>query len=391
MPQAISPTGLGATRSTGPCPRGRPHDDVVARGDETQQLMTIGTFARMAQLSPKALRLYDELGLLTPAAVDSHSGYRYYRPAQLERARLISLLRRLGLPLAAIGAVLDLPPREAAAVVEAHRTHLAAQTAERERLAALVIDQLTGGHRAPAGPGASGTESAAGLRYASRTSPGLVRRTNEDVAYAGPHVLAVADGVSGPAGRAASTAAVGALLGWRPTGAVLESLAATVRSVQQAVRGVAAQGEAVTTLTALLRAGTDRVVVVHIGDTRAYVLRRGTLVQLTRDHTRVQSLVDEGVLAPEEAAAHPERALLTRALTASGHDLPDVSTHDVVPGDRYLLASDGLTAVVPTSGLRDMLATVTEPHDAVDALVAAAHEAGAPDNIACVIADVVTP
>jgi protein phosphatase len=365
----------------------------VAREDETQQLMTIGAFARMAQLSPKALRLYDELGLLPPAAVDSHSGYRYYRPTQLERARLISLLRRLGLPLAAIGAVLDLPSREAAAVIEAHRTQLAAQTAERERLAALLIDHLTGDHRAPAEAvsDARGTEAAAGLRYASRTAVGLVRRTNEDAAYAGPHVLAVADGVSGPAGRAASAAAVGALLAWRPTGAVLESLAATVRSVQQAVRRVAAEGEAVTTLTAVLRAGAGRNVILHIGDTRAYVLRRGRLVQLTRDHTRVQSFVDEGTLAPEEAAAHPERALLTRALTASGHDLPDVSIHDAAPADRYLLASDGLTAVVPTGELRDVLATAQEPHDAVNALVAAAHQAGAPDNIACVVADVVTP
>src|SRR5690606_26246227 len=131
-------------------------------------------------------------------------------------------------------------------------------------------------------------------------------------------------------------------------------------------RSVTAEGEAVTTLTALLRAGAGRIVLVHIGDTRAYVLRRGVLVQLTRDHTRVQSLVDEGTLGPEEAAAHPERTLLTRALTASGHDLPDISTHDAAPGDRFLLASDGLTAVVPPSGLRDVLATVQEPHDAVD-------------------------
>jgi protein phosphatase len=347
------------------------------------ELVTIGAFARMARLTAKALRLYGELGLLPPAAVDSDTGYRYYRPSQLRRARLIGQLRELGMPLARIGEVLTLAPPDAAAVVEAHRAELATRTAERDRLARLLVDHLIG----------KGADMTTTLRYAGRTDIGLVRTSNEDAVHAGPEVLAVADGVRGAAGGAASAAAVGALVGWTPRGDLLEALATWVRAAEQAVRDVAAGGssggDAVTTLTALLLAGDSRFALVHIGDTRAYVLRRGELTQLTHDHSHVQSLVDTGALTQEAAWTHPQRALLSRALTGGGADRPDVSTHDMLPADRYLLASDGLTAVVPGARLRDVLAAESGPEAAVEALIAAAHRAGAPDNIACVVADVV--
>lgn len=342
------------------------------------ELVTIGAFARMARLTAKALRLYDELGLLPPAAVDSGSGYRYYRAEQVDQARLIGWLRRLGMPLARIGEVLALAPDGAAAAVEAHRAQLAAQTAERDRLAELLVEYLSGRR--------------ADLRFAARSDIGLLRATNEDAVHAGPYVLAVADGMSGPAGARASAAAVGALRTWEPAGDLLDRLATWVRATEQAVREAAgAGGDAVTTLTAWLRTGPDRFALLHIGDTRAYVLRRGRLTQLTRDHTHVQSLVDSGRLDADEATGHPQRALLSRALTGGGTDRPDVATHDLHPGDRYLLASDGLTALVPAAQLRDLLAGVPEPAGAVDALVAAAHRVGAPDNIACVVADVQAP
>ena len=343
-----------------------------------EELLTIGAFARVTRLTAKALRLYDQLGLLPPAAVDSDNGYRYYRPDQVDRARLVGWLRRMGLPLARIGEVLALPPDQAAAAVQAHRAELATQAAERDRLAGLLVDHLNGRR--------------ADMRFAARRDTGLVRTTNEDAAYAGPNLLAVADGISGPAGAAASAAAIDALRSWGPAGNLLESLAAQVRAAEEAVRSAAGgAGESATTLTAWLRTGPDRFALLHIGDTRAYVLRRGSLTKLTRDHTYVQSLVDSGVLTEREAAAHPQRALLSRALTGGGGDQPDVSTHDIQPADRYLLASDGLTAVVPAAELRDALLAATEPADAVDALVAAAHGAGAPDNIACVVADVLAP
>ncbi len=343
------------------------------------ELLTIGAFARLARLSPKALRLYDELGLLQPAAVDSDTGYRYYRPGQAQRARLIGALRRLGLPLADIGELVDAPPAVAAAALEAYRAQLAAQTAQRDRLAAFLVEHLTG----------KGADVTTGMRYASRTETGLVRETNEDAAFAGPDVLAVADGMRGPVGQAASAAAITAVQAWKADGDLLGSVAALVGSVEQAVRDVDAGGDAVTTLTALLRGGGDRLAILHIGDTRAGVLRRGAFTRLTIDHTYVQSLVDAGSLSPEEAATHPQRALLTRALTGRGGAEPDVSTHDMIAGDRFLLASDGLTVTVPEAQLRDILAAAPGPEDAVAALVEAAYRAGAPDNVACVVADVV--
>ena len=109
------------------------------------KLLTIGEFARAARLSPKALRLYDELGLLRPFRVDEWSGYRYYAPAQLERARLVAWLRRLGMPLAQIGAVVESPPAEAAASVAAFLRVTEADFAERQRLAQFLISYLSEG------------------------------------------------------------------------------------------------------------------------------------------------------------------------------------------------------------------------------------------------------
>ncbi len=346
-----------------------------------QELLTIGAFARATKLTPKALRLYAELGLLTPAAVDSDSGYRYYRPAQADRARLIAWLRDLDMPLARIAEVLELSGEAAALAVRAHQARLAEQNRRRDRLAVLLIEHLTG----------RGAEMTTQLRYAGRTDQGLVRPGNEDAVHIGRDVLAVADGMSGPVGHEVSAAAVAALAAWRPSGDLLESLAQTVRSVEQAVRDAAAGTDGGTTLTGLLRTADGRLALVHIGDTRAYRLRRGQLVQLTRDHSHIQSQVDDGTLTPEEAMTHPQRALLSRALTGSGADQPDIATHDLHAGDRYLLASDGLTAVVPGDEIRQVLAGASDPGEAVEALIAAAHRAGAPDNIACVVADAVAP
>jgi serine/threonine protein phosphatase PrpC len=140
-----------------------------------------------------------------------------------------------------------------------------------------------------------------------------------------------------------------------------------------------------TTLTALLWTGS-RLALVHIGDSRAYLLRGGALFRITHDHTVVQSLVDEGRLTAEEAVTHPQRALLLKALTTG---TPDLRLHDAEPGDRYLLCSDGLSAVVPDPAIRDLLAAAPAPDTAVHTLVDAANTAGGPDNVSCVVADVV--
>jgi protein phosphatase len=149
----------------------------------------------------------------------------------------------------------------------------------------------------------------------------------------------------------------------------------------------------------------SRLALVHIGDTRAYLFRDGGLFQVTHDHSVTQSMVDAGRLTPEEAASHPQRSLLLRAVGASAAEVartgvaeeharmagtPDLSLLDARPGDRYLITSDGLTSVVPDSVIRETLAAAgLSPADAIRRLIALANEAGGPDNIALALADVV--
>jgi serine/threonine protein phosphatase PrpC len=127
---------------------------------------------------------------------------------------------------------------------------------------------------------------------------------------------------------------------------------------------------------------------VHIGDTRAYLLRGGELFRLTQDHTYVQSLVDQGRLTPAEAYAHPRRALLVRALGAGAQVEADLALRTALVGDRYLLCSDGLSAVLGQEALHGALAAA-DPEAAAGHLVDLAYAEGAPDNLACVVADVV--
>lgn len=362
----------------------------ISRGDRVGTL-TIGAFAKACRLSPKALRLYDELGLLRPALVDPDTGYRYYAVGQLERARLVAWLRRLGMPLAEIREVCRLHDRDSTAAareIRAYWARVEAATAVRRDLAAFLVDHLT------ADSDESGKDTAMPeLRYSAHSETGRVRPANQDTAYAGTRLLAVADGF-GPAGAPASSAAVEALrfldTDEIPAGGVLNLLEDAVRGAAQAVQDVADGSDGIgTTLTALLWTGS-RLALVHIGDSRAYLLRDGELFLITHDHTVVQSMIDEGRLTPEEAVSHPQRSFLLKALTGDGtQTIPDLRLHDTHPGDRYLLCSDGLSAVVPEPRIRELLTSPAAPDETVQALVGAANEAGGPDNVSCVVADVV--
>ena len=349
-------------------------------------LLTIGTFARAAGLTPKALRLYDRLGLLTPAAVDPESGYRLYDPGQVGAARVIAQLRRIDMPLAEIRTVCALEPGAAAAAVTAYWQRVSAGTAHRARLASLLVEHLSGR--------TTGMSDTMIVRSAARSEIGQVRSTNQDHAYADARLLAVADGGGGPAGSAASAAAIDALrtleLADAPLSASLTVLAGAVADVDRAVHAAATGGdEPITTLTALVRRGSQ-LALVHIGDTRAYLLRGGDLVQLTQDHTWVQAQVDAGRLGRDEVDGHPQRALLVRALGAGGPAVEaDLALRTALPGDRYLLCSDGLSAVVGRAALENALNAGLDPEHTVDELVRLAQAAGAPDNIACVVADFV--
>jgi protein phosphatase len=144
-----------------------------------------------------------------------------------------------------------------------------------------------------------------------------------------------------------------------------------------------------TTVTALLRSGS-RLGLVHIGDTRAYLVRDGEVFQITRDHTLVQSLLDEGKITEDEAPSHPQRMLLLRAIDGQHRHEPDLQFHEAQVGDRYLLSSDGLHATVPADAVAGVLLTVADPEQAAADLIALAIDRGAPDNVTCIVADIVT-
>ncbi len=236
------------------------------------------------------------------------------------------------------------------------------------------------------------------LHYALRSDVGLLREGNEDSAYVGPRLLAIADGMGGhAAGEVASAVAIGAIAPLDKQHltsgeAMLTALSRAVAAARDTLHEMSVSDPAVegmgTTLTALMWAGPE-VAVCHIGDSRAYLLRDGDLYQITRDHTLIQSLVDEGRLSPAAAANHPQRSLIMRALQGSTEAEPDLAIHEALLGDRYLLCSDGLTDVVGDEDVHQVLSTVADAEEAVNHLIALAIRNGGPDNITCIVADVV--
>jgi serine/threonine protein phosphatase PrpC len=236
------------------------------------------------------------------------------------------------------------------------------------------------------------------LHYALRSDVGLLREGNEDSAYAGPRLLAIADGMGGhAAGEVASAVAIAAIApldrqNLTDSEEMLNALAAAVAAARNTLHEMSVSDPAVegmgTTLTALLWAGA-KVAVCHIGDSRAYLLRDGDLYQITRDHTLIQSLVDEGRLSPAAAANHPQRSLIMRALQGSTDADPDLAMHDALLGDRYLLCSDGLTDVVGDESVHEVLSGIPDASQAVNQLIALAIRNGGPDNITCIVADAI--
>jgi len=234
------------------------------------------------------------------------------------------------------------------------------------------------------------------LRYAARSDTGLIRAINEDSGYAGPRLLVIADGVGGhAAGEVASSVAVASMAALdedSPGGDLLERLSAAVTNANGYLRDMVHGDPDLkgmgTTLTALLRAGS-RLGLVHVGDSRAYLLRGKTLQQLTHDHTFVQTLVDEGRITAEEADHHPQRNLITNSLDGREDIELDLSVRETKAGDRYLLCSDGLSGVVSEETLRDTLLDEADTDVVVERLVDLALKGGGPDNVTAIVADVV--
>ncbi|GFG53380.1 serine/threonine protein phosphatase [Mycolicibacterium agri] len=232
------------------------------------------------------------------------------------------------------------------------------------------------------------------LRYAARSDRGLVRANNEDSVYAGARLLALADGMGGhAAGEVASQLVIAALAHLdddEPGGDLLSKLEEAVREGNAAIAAhVEADPELEgmgTTLTAILFDG-NRLGLVHIGDSRGYLLRDGELTQITKDDTFVQTLVDEGRITAEEAHSHPQRSLIMRALT--GHEVePTLIMREARAGDRYLLCSDGLSDPVSQDTILEAL-QIPDVAESADRLIELALRGGGPDNVTVVVADVI--
>jgi protein phosphatase len=231
------------------------------------------------------------------------------------------------------------------------------------------------------------------FRYAARSDVGLVRSGNEDSGYASDTLLIVADGMGGHVAGEMASATVTAIIAGLPIADsedVLTQLADAVDDAQLEMRHIIAerpdfQGMG-TTVTAVCWQG-DRASIAHVGDSRAYMLRDGQLLRLTKDHTYVQTLVDAGQITAEEAATHRRRNLLIRAIDGVNTVEPDLSIREVYPNDRIMLCTDGLSGVLRDDEIQALLSR-SDPPGAVTSLVDAAIERGAPDNVTCVVADV---
>ena len=232
------------------------------------------------------------------------------------------------------------------------------------------------------------------LRYAALSDVGRVRKDNQDSGYAGEHLLVIADGVGGAArGDIASSTAVQILrrLDDTPSDDLLEALAGAIHRAHDRIAELVEEDPELegtsTTVTVALFDG-NRIGVGHVGDSRGYLLRDGELSQLTKDHTFVQSLIDEGRITEEEARTHPHRNLILRAVDGVHETDPDLFLLELAPGDRILLCSDGASGVLDNARLADILGTGTVDYAVVE-LVRASLDAGSTDNITCVVADVV--
>ncbi|QNG20793.1 serine/threonine protein phosphatase [Rhodococcus triatomae] len=232
------------------------------------------------------------------------------------------------------------------------------------------------------------------LRYAARSDRGLVRSNNEDSVYAGARLLALADGMGGhAAGEVASQLMIAALAHLdddEPGEDLLGKLERATRAGNDSIAEHVEEDPELdgmgTTLTAILFAGT-KLGLVHIGDSRAYLLRDDALTQITRDDTFVQSLVDEGRITAEQAHTHPQRSLIMRALTGNEIE-PTLTMREARAGDRYLLCSDGLSDVVSDETIENTMREGSED-ECADRLIELALRSGGPDNVTVVVADVI--
>ena len=234
------------------------------------------------------------------------------------------------------------------------------------------------------------------LNYVARSDVGLVRKSNQDAGYASPHLIALADGMGGAAAGDIASSVTIAHLAEADDAHALDELLPTLREALVAAQHELAEYVAEhpemaglgTTCIALMRAN-NKLAMIHIGDSRAYLLRGEKLSQVTHDHTLVQYLVDHGELTEEEAAHHPKRNVIMRAISAEPESVDlDESIREAIPGDRWLLCSDGLSGVVSKDTIQAALFAYHDLNECADVLISLALASGAPDNVTVVLADV---
>lgn len=227
--------------------------------------------------------------------------------------------------------------------------------------------------------------------YAAKTDVGCVREHNEDSFIAATPLFVVADGMGGhEAGEVASEIAIRTMLEKAPNGPDGDALANAVRAANTAIISAAANGTGRpgmgTTMTAA-QIFDDQLIIAQVGDSRAYLLHEGTLQRVTRDHSLVADLVEQGRLTEEEARVHPQRSVITRALGSDITVDPDIYILRVSHGDRLLLCSDGLSSMVEDSTIAAVLRANDDPQSCCDALIREALAAGGMDNVTCIVVD----
>jgi PPM family protein phosphatase len=233
------------------------------------------------------------------------------------------------------------------------------------------------------------------LRYVTHSEIGLIRKNNQDSGYASPHLLVVADGMGGAAaGDLASAVAIDTMRKIEAPTTGQEMLEVLAGAMQQANDKIAELVESDlslegmgTTVTGAIFDGAQ-LGLAHIGDSRAYLFRGGHLQRLTRDHTWVQSLVDDGKISENEAAAHPHRSLLLKVLNGQPTNDPDLAMVRVMAGDRLMFCSDGVCGLIDDDVIEAAL-QLPDLDDAAERLVVEALHQGGIDNITVIVADVV--
>lgn len=230
------------------------------------------------------------------------------------------------------------------------------------------------------------------ISFGSRTDIGYVRDLNEDSLIIIPPLFAVADGMGGhEAGEIASEITVNTLAELAPSHLDAEGLTAAVEAANYNVmkaprQGIGRDGMG-TTLTAAMLEG-ERLLIAQVGDSRAYLLHKGHLQQITRDHSLMADLIEAGQITPEEARVHPNRSVITRAIGSDIHMRPDIYELNVDAGDRILLCSDGLSSMISNNAIESIMRRQSDAQHCADELVTAALENGGADNVTVVVADV---